>query len=267
MEGFDVELSIDEIEFFKDNGYLIKRSVLDPKLMARARDRLWDGAPPSMKRDDQASWVGPIRPEEESEDPSNRRKGFRWQFREPGGEPFMLRLLATDPNVFGFAEQLIGKHQLQKPVRIRGIYCTLPYGKKNPGSGAGGCHVDAHPFHLGVVGYIDDVGPGGGGFTVWSGSHRTFFGDFRTRYTFNPNKNYQGDREKVLKQSSVECHGRAGDVVFWHHRIGHTAPPNRTGRIRQAVLYDFRKVDLAEYQDRRPTKNMWYDWSEELRRV
>ncbi len=262
-----MELSIDEIEFFKDNGYLIKRSVLDPKLMARARDRLWDGAPPSMKRDDQASWVGPIRPEEESEDPSNRRKGFRWQFREPGGEPFMLRLLATDPNVFGFAEQLIGKHQLQKPVRIRGIYCTLPYGKKDPGSGAGGCHVDAHPFHLGVVGYIDDVGPGGGGFTVWPGSHRTFFGDFRTRYTFNPNKNYQGDREKILKQSSVECHGKAGDVVFWHHRIGHTAPPNRTGRIRQAVLYDFRKVGLAEYQDRRPTKNMWYDWSEELRRV
>lgn len=262
-----MRLSIDEIRFFKANGYLIKRDILDPALMVKARDRMWEGAPPSMKRDDSRSWVGPIPKDEESADQSNRRSGFRWQFREPGGESFMVQLLATNPRVFGFAEQLLGKDQLQKPERIRGIYCTLPYGSYDPGPGPSGCHVDAHPFHLGVVGYIDDVDPGGGGFSVWPGSHRIFFPDFRTRYTFNPKKKYEVDKKAVVQQPPVDCYGKAGDIVFWHHRIGHTASPNRTNRIRQAVLYDYRKVDLGAYQDRKPTKNMWYDWSEETRRA
>ena len=38
-------LTTDEMRFFKRNGYLIKRGVLDPALMERARTRLWDGAP------------------------------------------------------------------------------------------------------------------------------------------------------------------------------------------------------------------------------
>ena len=45
-----VRLSDEDILFFKREGYLVKRNVLDPELMARARDRLWDGAPPSMDR-------------------------------------------------------------------------------------------------------------------------------------------------------------------------------------------------------------------------
>ena len=157
QEDRTLGLSEDEIRFFKANGYLIKRGVLDPGLMARARDRLWEGAPASMKRADPDSWVGPIQAKEESEDPLNRRKGFRWQFREPGSESFMIRLLATDPNVWEFAEDLLGKGQLQKPKGIRGIYCTLPSGDPDPGTLVGGCHVDAHPFHLGVVGYSEKV--------------------------------------------------------------------------------------------------------------
>jgi hypothetical protein len=35
-----VTLTEDDIRFFKTNGYLIKREVLDPELMARARARL-----------------------------------------------------------------------------------------------------------------------------------------------------------------------------------------------------------------------------------
>ena len=38
-------LDKEDIVFFRDNGYLIKRKILNPKLMAQARDRLWDGAP------------------------------------------------------------------------------------------------------------------------------------------------------------------------------------------------------------------------------
>ena len=51
-------LSTEEISFFKREGYLIKRGVLDPDLMARARERKWDGAPDRMKPDDPTTWIG-----------------------------------------------------------------------------------------------------------------------------------------------------------------------------------------------------------------
>ena len=73
-----IRLSKEELMFFKREGYLVKRSVLDADLMARARDRLWEGAAPSQKRDEPDSWVGPFKEEEENEDSQNRRKGFRW---------------------------------------------------------------------------------------------------------------------------------------------------------------------------------------------
>jgi ectoine hydroxylase-related dioxygenase (phytanoyl-CoA dioxygenase family) len=112
-----------------------------------------------------------------------------------------------------------------------------------------------------VVGYIDDVEPGGGGFTVWPGSHAKFYQDFTTRYTFNPTAEYALDREAYNCQQPAECHGQAGDVVFWHHRIGHSAGHNRSGRIRQAVLADFKKHDLAARQDLPPGDDMWVDWA------
>ena len=144
-------LTTDEMRFFKRNGYLVKRGVLDPALMERARARLWDGAPPGRRRDDPDTWVGPFREDEENPDKDNHRRGFRWNFREPGVEPWMVRLLATEPKVWAMAEQMLGEGQPVQPARIRGIYCTLPYGDHPPQ--ALGCHTDAHPFHLGVVGY------------------------------------------------------------------------------------------------------------------
>ena len=49
-------LSVDEIAFFREYGYLIKRKVLDLELCAQARDALWVGLPDGcpMKK-----WVAP----------------------------------------------------------------------------------------------------------------------------------------------------------------------------------------------------------------
>ena len=54
-----------ELVRFREEGFVAKYGVLDPELMARARQLLWDSAPPSVKRDDPTTWVGPIREEEE----------------------------------------------------------------------------------------------------------------------------------------------------------------------------------------------------------
>ena len=256
-ESSVVTLSRKNIRFFKDNGYLIRRKVLDPDLMARARDRLWDGAPPDIDRDDPESWIGTL---EKPPDYNNTRDGCYWCYREPGNEDWMTRLLATDPSVWGMAEQLLGAGSLQTPAGIRGIYCIMPEGDvpKRPY----GCHVDAHPFHLGVVGYIDRVGPNGGGFTVWPGSHKQFYYDFHSAHKMEPTEQYQADMEQVNRQPYVDCHGGPGDIVFWHHRIGHSGGYNRSRQIRKAVLYEYRKKDLYRTQEQPPPEDMWRDWSD-----
>lgn len=258
-------LSDEEVAFFKTWGYLILRRVLDPALLARARARLWDAAPPSMRRDDPGSWVGPIAAAEEDDSRENHRKGYRWQYRAIGDEPWMIDLLPRNASVHAAAEQLLGVGQLQEPTGVRGIYCTLPSGGVD--LGAPHCHVDAHPFHLGAVAYIDDVEPGGGGFRVWPGSHRVFFRDFTTGYCKEPTADYEPDRERLSQDPGVDCHGRAGDVVFWHHRLGHMAAHNHTRRIRQAVLYDYRRRDLEQVQELPPPADMWAHWSDAVRRA
>merc|ERR1719329_1622418 len=65
----------------------------------------------------------------------------------------------------------------------RGCYCILPKaGREHPRSIKDG-HTDGHPMSLGMVGLIDDVGPGGGAFTVWPRSHRRLFHTFEQQYS------------------------------------------------------------------------------------
>ena len=250
-------LSQEEVTFFKENGYLIKRGILDPALMAWAREAMWTGAPAQLQRDDPTTWVGPF--QEKSDNRESVRYEFTWKYRAPSKEGWMVRLLPKDPVVWAIAEQLLGVGRVQEPERVRGIYCILPEGDvpDHPYR----CHVDQHPFHLGVVAYIDTVLPNGGGFTVWPGSHRQFYPTFATQHTFTPTDQTQAVMAQVNQQAYVDCHGEAGDVVFWHHRLGHSAGHNRSPRLRQAVLYDFSKSDLAERQVVATPSNLWTDWA------
>ena len=250
-----VRLNRDDISFFEENGYLIKRGVLDPESMARAVKQMWNNLPPPLVKDKPETWVGPFATT--VDEPDSHRHNFVWRFRAPGREAWMIHMLATNPTVWNMVEQLLGTDTLEMPERIRGIYCVLTEGDapERPLT----CHVDAHPFHLGIVGYIDDVGPEGGGFTVWPGSHKTFYYDYSSQYANEKKASYDINREAIDKKGGfVDCHGKAGDIVFWHHRIGHSVGRNRSNRIRQAVLYDFKKKDIN--LDEPPCDDMWRDW-------
>ena len=65
----------------------------------------------------------------------------------------------------------------------------------------------------------------------------------------------------------MDCFGEAGDIVFWHHRMGHMAGNNYATppTIRQAVLYDFCKTDLDTLRLTAPQEDMWQDWSDEIK--
>ena len=269
------KLTQQEIRLFKREGYLIKRGVMDPSLTVRARERMWAGAPPRFMRDDPDTWIGPFSEDEKTTDSNNLRGGFSWKYREPGNEDWIIKMLVTNAPIWGWAEQLLGVGEVvhphhsepgqgaPDPDQIRGIYGILPEGDlpERPTT----CHADAGFFHLGIVGLIDHVPPRGGAFTVWPTSHRTLYHAFTSQYRHERAEGYDAHIEHFNRQTPVDCHGGPGDIVFWHHRLAHSSGHNRSRQIRKAVLYDFRKKDIEQTADEPPQKDMWRDWSEEVR--
>ena len=272
------KLTQEEISFFKHEGYLFKRGVMDPKPMARARERLWEGAPPRMKRDDPSTWMGPFRPDEEDEGPGNQRIGYLWKYCEPRSEEWIVRMSAANPTIWGWAEQLLGEGEVNRPERIRGIYCHLPMG--NEPEPPIGCHCDiawnSRPAmdeilapRVGLVGLIAPIPPRGGAFTVWPRTHRIIYDLF---LNFEEGERVEAYNKHIIEfknRTPVEGHGEAGDILFWHGLLAHTAGRNRSEEIqlREAILSDYSKQGNQELAGQRPHDNMWREWSEETRRA
>ena len=51
MESEHPRLTTEDLARFKRDGYLIVRGVLDPELMARARQSFWEALPPPLQAD------------------------------------------------------------------------------------------------------------------------------------------------------------------------------------------------------------------------
>lgn len=296
-------LTTEQIAFFKDNGYLLLPGLLDKGLTAHARNRMWASLPEGnqLKRADPESHVGPFTDEHSLNDPMNMRMGFRWQLREIGTEQKFIDLF-YNPTMCEIAEQLLGKGMLEAPTvggdpmgsqgaawpggpvdpaigdGIRGIYNTLPYGdvERKPDW----LHTDGHPFNLGVVGLIDDVPADGGSFKIWPKSHRRLYPTFQMQYDqpripyydhlpshrgMIQSEAYEAEVKAIMADTEpVDCWGKEGDVILWHHRLAHMAGHNYTDVIRQAALYDFTRTDLDTCRLDPPQENMWRDWSPEL---
>lgn len=262
-------LTAQQISFFKREGYLVLHGVLDENLMKMAREAVWDEIQQGIDRNDPATWIGP------------GSSGFRSGVGV-ADKPWLVDMLPANPTVAGVAAQLLGKDRVVPPgTTIRGINCNLPFGKerKHQGTRIDQLHVDAHPFNLGCIAYFDDVEPGGGGFTVHPGSHRRFWKTFELQYDTLQRRadsdylkehqhhtaEYHQIREDCHAGGKVELTGKAGTCIFWHHRLAHQAGENHGMTIRCAALHDFHRVDLQESRERPPARDMWVDWSDEVK--
>ena len=267
-----MRLTEEQLVRFKTDGYLLLQNLLDPDLLASARERVWKFAPEGMTRDDPTSWCGPFTEAQVAGSRKgfhglyeNCRSGYIWKDRQAGATADILRLVEQ---VMPVAEQLLGKGQVQPPTgqnmgeflapddasdvdtlarignesdvgvrqlfarylhcyaqgrqggdpydgyqpgppfnerftlndhgemicgedlpsimvagtRARGIYTTLPHEPADPwdrrepgpieetgkgGAASGGGHCDSLPSHLGMIAFIDDVPPNGGGTQLW----------------------------------------------------------------------------------------------------
>lgn len=299
-------LTDEQLSFFKTNGYLIVPGAMDPQRCAIVRDLMWADVPADfpLQRDDPTTHVGPFADAYASDDSVHVMQGHRWLNRALGTSKDVVELVYSD-SICAMAVQLTGGTLRQATVdgtpmgshgpawpggptdpalgtdAARGTYCTLPYGdiEREPAS----CHTDGHPFQLGIVGLIGDCPPDGGAFTVWPGSHARLYPTFTLRYdqpripyyehlpSFRGivhTAEYLAEIDRLNHDTvPVECHGQAGDVVLWHHRLAHMAGHNHSDTIRQAVLADFWTADLDHFRTQAPDGDMWRDWSDDLQAI
>lgn len=291
-----VALSGSEIEHFKSQGFIVKKGLVeDVDALARVVDYVWDIAPTeAIERDNSTTWLN---------EPSKRwpkdhvhsigfLHGTNWKMRSPqkiGCESFLLNASARDPNVQQIVKAFLGS-SIVPSMRVRGVYVVLPQSPDQ--EGRLGPHVDHAAAQLSAMVLVDDIEPRMGGFSVWPRSHIRLHRYWQSCFGANFEPSLKNDFDEEFKRilndtNPVEFVGKAGDVVFWHPRLIHSAGVNysvETGkpRIRYVVPCDFQQdgftffddddlgpgtnhqwwVDTRHYrEDPRPTpENLWDQW-------
>ena len=289
-EGSDsLTLSLEDCQFFKANGFLLKkRCLLDGLQCAAARTYLWSRAPPFLRADNPDSWLDPQQRWLATEPHVHVESTFEadsatWKLHDCGDQPWMLRLFGANKRVLRHVEGLIGG-PLRAPTRTRGIYAVFPSTKhRNLSEQALGAALDPHndvsAQVLNGTAYLNDVGARAGGLTVWPGSHRLLY--FANFHEYNPGRDphvFQQllDRVKATITPLDIC-APAGSVIFWHGRLAHSPGIHRGApgsEPRLAVPTDWQKqrvngahpewfkdAPLYKDQGRPPQQDCFVDWA------
>ncbi len=269
-------LSAAEAAHFKEHGFLVKRRLLDTaETFAQVIDHFWRNAPPgTLRRDDPASWLEAPR-EKWTEDVVarvGRLADGNWKMRSPGPagvgtEPFLVERIANHPHMLAVARAFLGA-PVQPARRVRGIYAVLP----RPPGAAGGLapHADYMAAQLAAMVMPHEVRPRCGGFTLWPGSHLLLHPHWDTvhggRMSAARGEGFRLARDAALRDiTPVEFAGDAGDVVFWHPRVLHSAGVNQSGRtdrpaVRLIVPCDYQRAGFTYYDDDEFGPGAKYQW-------
>jgi hypothetical protein len=246
-------LSEEEATFFKENGFLIKRGLLDEKeTFERIVDYVWENVPREIvKRDDVQTWFDAPQGLWTEEDAAKLGLFGRgsWKMRSRygiGTEPFLLDKIGNHPHMRKVVSLFIGE-SLKPTERVRGIYAVFPVppdtdGRLSP-------HADHTASQISAMVIVDEVPPQCGGFTVWPGSHlivHPFSDTVHGPVGPDHSEAYAQARDDVLRNvTPVELSGQAGDVIFWHPRLMHSGGINRSASLERPVL---RLIVPCDYQ-------------------
>ena len=255
-------VSADEAAFFKTNGFLLKRGLLDePEIFARIVDHFWRQVPRGLiERDDPSTWTSGAEGAWTETDVVNVGRLYRgnWKARSRDGigtEPFIVDAIANHPHMLGVVESFLGT-RIKRVQRVRGIYAIFPYPSNQPQRL--GPHADYMAAQLAAMVFIDDIPPRAGGFTVWPGSHHLLHPHWDTVHGGTMaearKQGFQAARDEALRTiSPIEFSGRAGDVVFWHPRLLHSGGVNHSAQTKPVC----RLIVPCDYQT--DTTTRWDD--------
>lgn len=269
-------LGDEEISYFKRQGFLVKRGLIhDPVTFDRVIDYVWENVPRGvMQRDDPATWID--NPQQKWTEQDHARVGLlahgNWKMRSQGEdgigtEPFLVDRIANHANLRNVVKALIGP-PVQRVRRVRGIYCVFP--KPVDAAGRYGPHSDYMAAHLAAMVVADSIPPRAGGFTVWPGSHLRLHMHWDTvlggTISKEKSEGYRLERDAILNEvAPVELAGEAGDVIFWHPRLLHSAGINHSSEwdkplVRVIVPCDYQKVDQTYFDDGEFGPGPDYQW-------
>lgn len=208
-------LTREEIEQFRESGYLIKRGLIPEKDLAPFVDLWWQQRPvleAGIKRDDPGTWIDPGRhwPEEnrwglldnwmgDQPWPSSAITGSQKVGATPGyslvRQPHRLTLNQSGNDVWrwhgiGHDPEFVSATSAHPNV-LHMAELLMGGPVKRPWRNRGvysvfpngerapesrlGCHLDQNMTELAVVTYLSDVPPEGGGFTIWPTSPQRFY--------------------------------------------------------------------------------------------
>lgn len=297
LKGDDTaDLSPDEIAHFKDQGFIVKRGLVDERSELRDLiDYIWEHIPQNvMERNDPASWSNG--PEDRLDAEDGARLGpfsnSAWKIRSPeqfGTEPALLKLTAQHPGILAVVRQFIGG-AVRPSNRARGVYAIFP--KPAERHTRLGVHADIVSSHVTAMVLLADVPPRSGGFTIWPGTHHALHPFWNTEHGSQMDDASKIDafieaRDRLVRETvPVECSGKAGDVVFWHPRLLHSAGINHSVAnspiVRFVAPCDFQRdgsscfdddifgpgkthqwwIDTRNYrEDEPPGEDIWRDWA------
>lgn len=259
--------------FFKRNGYLVLEEELSSETVGRAREALWE-----------ALNVNP-----ESVQDAETRYTLVNESDISDLEPFQQ----IHDVVFGYANELVGGDVLKDPKETFGIPedmtlpINLPDGTRLSEThlrSNNNAHVDGfgEPFKdpetyetyiyytINAAIYFNDVIPGGGGFTVYPGSHHiaaTYFEEHSlpspgwTGYlpAIDDRGGWDYNRRLGHQLRDVEIVGPPGTVILYHNKLLHKAGFNQRDRARMAGITRYTHEQGDEIAQDAAT-NLWRYW-------
>jgi len=249
-------LSYNQKASFVRDGYCTVNIDLDPAWANWAIDLTWSQIDGHFDRADPSTWVGEIEDDCRSATLAKRRGRLKFK-NNVSRHPELMNMMYGDGPIMSAVRELIGPRCVGRHA-TRGLYPIFP----TPGSSeiiAGG--MDAHPFQVNAILYLDDVSEEGGAFSVWSGSHYLMAQAFAGRASYQLESNVEDLRvEAEATCSRVTLAGPRGTLVLWHHRLLHTPTTNRSAKVRYALLADYHRDDWLDRTDLPHTENYWEDW-------
>ncbi len=265
-------LTEEEIAQFRESGYLIKRGLIPRETFASFFDLWWQQPPVTaagMLRDDPSSWVSPGEhwPAENRwaladnwmgrgawPSPEDARPGATvgervgrlphklttdinnavWRWHGIGHDPAFVSATSAHPRVLHMAEALMGG-PVKRPRRNRGIYSIFPR-QSSDAEPRLGPHMDANITEMSVVTYLADVAPNSGGFTIYPTSPQLLYPTSEQALNWVATDASKPAMDYIKANiQPLEFVGKAGDVLFCHGWMVHSAGIHETDTIRMAA--------------------------------
>lgn len=262
-----------------EHGFLVKRGLVDDSnALSGAVDLLWKNVPRGILcRDDPNTWIDCPHEKwlEQYVDQVGRLHRGNWKMRSRGTnglgtQSFLVDQIANHPGIRTVASSMLGS-PIEFARRVRGVYAIFP--KPPEEDWSLGPHGDYMASQLSAMVFADDVPPHCGGFVVWPGSHTRLHQCWDyvhgSHITEENAKRFAQVRDQVLRDTvPVEFCGHAGDVVFWHPRLLHSAGINHSATekspvVRILIPCDYQRVGLSYYDDLQygpgPLYQYWVD--------